>query len=523
MRSRILVVLAVVLAACSDPNDPTASLTAPMWAGARRVPPLPAEALSCLQRTRDAVLALGASNVLASTESEMLVHRLDVVESQIEKNHARPAQNVADAFNFEVQKLVEAGELTADQASSITLGFECLMPVAITAGETHTCVLLSDNSVWCWGGNESGQLGAGTTTSSPIPLRIASLAAKSIDAGGGNTCAVATTGEPWCWGKNEWGQLGNNSTDAASLPTPVSWPVSDAVAQINVGWAMACARIDSGDTWCWGRNAEGGVGTPSTLDRCGFDFCAKTPANISTAHTFSDVDAGILGACALDAAGAAYCWGARGFGSVGDGAANRFTPCFIAGSRRSSCAAEPMPVAGGFTFKSIAMGSQYVCGIRTDGPTMCWGANDGGMLGLGSLDPFNVYEPTLVTGGLSFTSLAAVDGGSLMAHVCALDVAGAAYCWGYNDNGQLGAANNACALNGVESPCATTPMAVTGGLTFKAITVGRAHSCGITTDNQVMCWGGNAAGQLGDGTLAAHSAPAAVKAMWSDDVALQGM
>jgi len=519
MRSRILVVLAVVVTACAQEHDPTALMAPAVPIGAKRLPALPAEALSCLQRTRDAVLALAASNVLESTQSNMLVNRLDVVESQIEKFHSRPAQNVEDAFNAEVQRLADAGQLTADQASSITLAFECLMPVAISAGETHTCVLLSDNTVWCWGNNDWGQLGTGTTTSSPIPVKVA-LSAKSIDLGGTTTCAVATTGEPWCWGRNEWGQLGNGSTVAANLPTLVSWPVSDAVAQINVGWGMACARNDSGNTWCWGRNAEGGVGSPNTTDRCGFDFCSRTPINISGERTFSDVDAGILGACALDAAGAAYCWGSRGFGSVGDGQTNRFLPCFIMGSRRSSCAAEPTAVAGSYTFTSIEMGAQYVCGIRTDGPTMCWGANDGGMLGQDALVPFNAYEPVEVTGGLSFTSLAAVDGGSLLAHVCALDANGAAYCWGYNDNGQLGAENHNCSFNGNESPCATTPMAVTGGLTFKALAVGKVHSCGITTDNRVMCWGGNLAGQLGDGTVTPHSSPEEVRAMWTDDVAL---
>ena len=519
MRSRILVVLAVVLAGCAEPHD-TGMLTAPSGrVGVKRMAPLPAEALTCLERTREAVLALEASSVLASTESNMLTNRLNVVTMQIERTHARPAQNVADAYNLEVQKMVDDGRLTADQASGITLAFECLMPVAISAGETHTCVLLSDNSVWCWGGNEWGQLGTGTTTSSPIPLRLDAIAAKSIDAGGMNTCAVATTGEPWCWGRNEWGQLGIGSTVAASTPTPVTWPVSDAVAQISVGSSLACARADSGETWCWGQNGNGNVGTPNTTDFCGFDFCAKTPVRISTARTYSDVDAGILGACALDMSGAAYCWGSRRFGSVGDG--DGFAACVISGVTRTRCASEPMAVAGGYTFTSIEMGAQYVCGIRTDGPTMCWGANDGGMLGQGALEPFNVYQPQLVTGGQSFTSLAAVDGNRLLAHVCALDAAGAAYCWGYNDNGQLGAANYACTFRGVESPCATAPVAVTGGLTFKAITVGRVHSCGITTDNRVMCWGGNTAGQLGDGTVAPHSTPSEVLAMWSDDVALE--
>jgi alpha-tubulin suppressor-like RCC1 family protein len=512
----------VVLAACSETNDSTVFSTSPNMSGARPLPALPAEALSCLQRTRDAVAALAASNVLESTKSNMLLNRLDVVAWQIEKNHARPAQNVADAFNFEVQKLADAGDLTADQASSITLAFECLMPVAITAGETHTCVLMSDNSVWCWGSNESGQLGTGTTESSPLPVRVA-LKAKSIDAGGGNTCAVAMTGEPWCWGKNEWGQLGIGSTDVSLSPARVSWPVSDAVAQINVGWGLACARTASGQTWCWGENGNGEVGTLSMPVKCGFDYCSMTPMLRSESRMFSDVDAGILGACALDGTGAAYCWGSRRFGSVGD--ADAFSSCEVVNGElgiatRTRCASQPMPVAGGYTFTSIEMGAQYVCGIRTDGPTMCWGSNDYGMLGIGGLSPNNVYEPMLVTGGLNFTSLAAVDGSSFMAHVCALDTAGAAYCWGNNDNGQLAAANSGCASNGVESPCATTPMAVSGGLTFKAITVGRVHSCGITTDNRVMCWGGNAVGQLGDGTTASHSVPSEVKAMWSDDVAL---
>src|SRR5262245_17308818 len=105
--------------------------------------------------------------ILTEQEVNMLFNRIDVVIRQVERDHQRPASNVADSYNYEIDKLVEWGWITVEQSLSIRMSFECIAPVSITAGESHTCVLLSDNSVWCWGSNVNGQLGNGSAGSSP--------------------------------------------------------------------------------------------------------------------------------------------------------------------------------------------------------------------------------------------------------------------------------------------------------------------------------------------------------------------
>ncbi|HEU4993433.1 MAG TPA: hypothetical protein VFT29_01365 [Gemmatimonadaceae bacterium] len=514
MRSRIITLLAIVLTtACGELNDPASITGVDGLSGVKTTKPLPAMTMSCLQQTRAAVMTLLFDGVLTEAEVNPLLNRLDVVIRQVERDHERPASNVADSYNYEVQKYVESGRLTAEQASTIMMSFECIAPVAIAAGESHNCVLLSDNSVWCWGSNSNGQLGIGSTSNSSVPVRVAGLSAQKLEAGGFNTC-VLTSGQPWCWGRNEWGQLGNGSMAANSTtPIAVSWPISDAVEQLSVGWALACARVANGETYCWGQNSSGGVGSPATTDMCSGQFCARTPVRISTTRTYTDVDVGIQGGCAIGSDGLAYCWGSRSFGALGDGV--QVARCTIAGVLRSQCASEPTLVAGDNHFKKIQFGAQYVCAIRADDQAMCWGSNDGGELGVGSLQPGNAFSPLSVVGEQTFASLSAVDGIELTAHVCGLNAAGDALCWGWNKDGQLGAANKDCAFNGVASPCATSPQAVSG-LKFKQVAVGRGHSCGITADNRVLCWGANAMGQLGDGSTSPHGAPAPVVASWSD-------
>jgi alpha-tubulin suppressor-like RCC1 family protein len=521
MRSRIVVALVLTLvAACTNllPDDNSKLTTAPLTAdGAKQQQPLPVGAISCVQMTLNGVNALQNSGVLTEQEATPLLNRLNVVLAQIYKDHSLPASNVADAYNDAVERLRVSGRLTDAQAAGITLKWECLVPVSISSGETHSCVLLSDNTVWCWGSNESGQLGDGTNTNSPVPVRVGGLTASLLDAGGANTCAVSVNGAAYCWGRNDWGQLGDGTTTWSTTPVAVAWPVSDAVAQVSVGSALACGRVASGKTYCWGQNFTGGIGSPATSFRCGgVDYCATSPVRITTVLTFSTVDVGIQGGCGLDADGAAYCWGARRWGATGDG--DRSSACIVGGFSKSRCASQPVPVMGGYRFRSIEFGVQYVCGIRTDGPTMCWGSNDGGQLGIGTLTTFLADRPGAVVGDPGFTSLSAEDGNRLLAHVCGVDAGGAAYCWGWNDNGQLGAANQNCTFNGVSSPCATNPVAVTGGYQFKQVSVGRIHSCGITTDNKIVCWGGNSVGQLGDGTTTPHTTPSAILTPWTDAV-----
>src|SRR5262245_43967966 len=220
MRSRIITLLAIALTtACSEYSDTSQISGLDGLSEVRKTTPIPAMAMSCLGNTRAAVMQMFYDGTLTEPEVNPLLNRIDNVIRQIEKDHQRPASNVADSYNLEVQKYVESGRLTAEQAATIMMSFECIAPVAIAAGEAHNCVLLSDKSVWCWGSNSNGQLGIGSTSNSSVPVHVADVFASQIDAGGFNTCVVTPEGLPWCWGRNEWGQLGNASITTSTTPT----------------------------------------------------------------------------------------------------------------------------------------------------------------------------------------------------------------------------------------------------------------------------------------------------------------
>ena len=192
------------------------------------------------------------------------------------------------------------------------------------------------------------------------------------------------------------------------------------------------------------------------------------------------VKAGDSHSCAIDANGAAFCWGLGSSGQLGNGfLINRLTP---------------FPVAGGHLFTAIAAAETHSCGVTTTGQAYCWGLNNVGQLGDGTTVGQSI--PTLVAGGLSFTSIVA---GAF--HTCALTASGEAYCWGFSMNGALG--NGTTAVR-------TIPTLVSGGHTFTALTAGRSHTCGITSGGATYCWGLNASGQLGDGTTSNKFIPSLV-------------
>jgi alpha-tubulin suppressor-like RCC1 family protein len=160
-----------------------------------------------------------------------------------------------------------------------------------------------------------------------------------------------------------------------------------------------------------------------------------------------------------------------------------------------------MKTAGNFRFVQISVGGIYTCGVTTTGVTECWGDNVVGQLGDGTLHDRAV--PTPVAGG-AFVAVFAGQPTDGADHTCALDASGAASCWGANELGQLGATGpNGCG----SAPCSTTPVAVTGGVTFTTLALGNSHTCGMVADGHVVCWGNNAQGQLGDGTTTSSTAP----------------
>ena len=195
----------------------------------------------------------------------------------------------------------------------------------------------------------------------------------------------------------------------------------------------------------------------------------------ASALAFYQVSAGWNHSCGVTTDNRAYCWGATTQGALGDG-----EPDF-------PTVPQPTPVAvlGGIQFHQLSAGSFVTCGVTPDFRAYCWGDNERGEVGDGSLT--NRLVPVAVAGGLRFRQIE-----TNFSHTCGVSYPdNRAYCWGWNANGELG---DGSLTN------RSKPVAVLGALRFRAVSAGYYHTCGVTTDNRVFCWGLNSSGQLGDST-----------------------
>jgi alpha-tubulin suppressor-like RCC1 family protein len=306
----------------------------------------------------------------------------------------------------------------------------------LAGGSAHTCGLTIDGAAWCWGNNSRGQLGDGSFTERAAPVAVASeLKFASIDAGPEHTCALTSTGSAWCWGMNDRGQLGDSTTINRSIPVPVTGGRTfRAITAAGTFWGHTCALTENDEAYCWGYNGIGQLGR-GTFD----NVPHPTPGPVSGGLTFASLATGLGDqVCGITGAGAAYCWGHNGRGALGDGSTIR--------------SLLPVAVTGGLVFSRLVTGGWgeggHTCGLTISGAAWCWGDNEAGAVGDGSM--IDRRAPTAVAGGLSFTS---IDAG--LRHTCARTTAGTVYCWGSGRTGQLGA--NSISSSG-------TPVKVVGQL-----------------------------------------------------------
>ncbi len=249
------------------------------------------------------------------------------------------------------------------------------------------------------------------------------------------------------------------------------------------GYGHTCGLVSGGTAYCWGDNANGQLGDGTTGQQL-------APVAVSGGRTFTAVVAGWSHTCGLATGGTAYCWGWNALGQLGDG---------TSGTSRTA----PVDVSGGRTFTALVAGHGHTCGLATGGTAYCWGYNQYGQLGDGTLG--SVLFPVAVSGGRTFTALVAGYG-----HTCGLVSGGTAYCWGSNAQGQLGDGTSGSYI-GDSSHDRTAPVAVSGGRTFTALVAGHGHTCGLVSGGTAYCWGDNSYGQLGDGTVGTNRlAPVAV-------------
>lgn len=382
-------------------------------------------------------------------------------------------------------------------------------------------MIVSGGHVACWGANESGQLGNGTTTRSATPVEVIGVSgARDVSVGEADVCVVLSNGHVECWGSNWDGALGNGTSGYFSkVPVEVKG-IGDAV-QVAVGYKHACAVLSSGKVFCWGSEVIEAIDSPhySPVEVPGIS--SATQAVVGHGHS-----------CALLSSGRVDCWEEDFYGELGDG-------------RTHTASETPVEVHGVTSARQIAAGRQHTCALLSTGQVVCWGDNNEGQLGNGTkvissvpIEVSNIEDASqLAAGGndtCALTSRGGVDcwgdnsfgqfaDGSIRssdtpveaAHLtgvaqmalagafsCALVANGSAECWGDNEFSQLG--------DGVNGGDRDAPVAVYGLAGFAQVAVGWPHACAVLTSGQLDCWGENVLGGIGDGTTEPKEAPVEV-------------
>ncbi|MFA5127372.1 MAG: hypothetical protein WC457_00010 [Patescibacteria group bacterium] len=329
-------------------------------------------------------------------------------------------------------------------------------PVQVASGIYHTCAILESDGVTglkCWGKNEVGQLGYGDTdsvsytTPSAVPfVDMGGVTPTQVTTTYVNTCVLSGDGSVKCWGANGRGQLGqgipddisdthddnygDNSDETPGALNPID--LGGTAVQIDGGMYFICALLDSGDVVCWGDNGYGQLGKGNT-DSIGDD---ETPADVGPINlggTATQISVGGVEACALMSDGSVKCWGANGYGQLGQGNTDNVGD--------DETPADVGPINLGSTATQISVGGLHACAILDGGNLKCWGWGELGSLGYGNQDNIGDVESL---GSLGFVDLGgvAVDevacGGR---HTCALRTDGKAFCFGQAGFGALGYGN----------------------------------------------------------------------------------
>jgi alpha-tubulin suppressor-like RCC1 family protein len=236
---------------------------------------------------------------------------------------------------------------------------------------------------------------------------------------------------------------------------------------VKAGQYNGCGLLPGGEAFCWGLNQFGEVGDGTIEQR-------NKPVSLFGDARFAQIASGFYFNCGLTPGGLALCWGDNRFGDLGDGTQTPHST--------------PTPVATDLRFKSISAGGYTACALTHAGDAYCWGNNDVGELGDGSRSVRNGL--VAVASDLRFTDVSVGE-----SHACGIAREGSVYCWGNNGNGQVG--DGSVSADGANPRL--SPTRVIGDLHFVAVSAGGYHTCGLTGDGSIYCWGFDGHGELGDG------------------------
>ena len=491
--------------------------------------------------------------------------------------------------------------------------------VAVVAGQEHTCVILDNGDLKCWGRNGNGQLGYGNWVSTNAPSSTAinlgtGRTAVAVVAGFYHTCAILDNGDMKCWGRDNNGALGDgvgNTDINTPSSTAIDLGTGRTAVALSAGWDHTCAILDNGSLKCWGSDASGQLGNGAATSGIWLAAPSTTPIDLGTGRTAVMVSADNSATCAVLDNGDLKCWGYDAYGQLGDGGSNtnQISPVSVSGNNTwdsstglssgsgggmtnvagatcnispslptglsidsNTCTISGTPtvetsnttytvtaVMSGVTYQTsvwltssyleltpsvegadlyldtpmtditfhynastasgsgsgsgtgsstssafayvnnkVSGGQKFTCAIVDNGDLKCWGADgagqlgDGGTIGVGVNTDTNAPSSTAIDLGTGRTAVA-VSAGSY--HACAILDNGELKCWGDDWKGQLGDGGSNLAISAPSS----TAIDLGTGRTAIAVDAGGRHTCAILDNGDMICWGWDSKGQLGDG------------------------
>ncbi len=332
---------------------------------------------------------------------------------------------------------------------------------SISLDTSQSAAVTENGDLYCWGYNNDGQVGNGTTKFQTTPVKVLGNV-KSISLRYLCSAAVTENGDLYCWGNNDHGRVGNGTTEVQLTPVKVLGNVKS----ISLRDYHSAAVTENGDLYCWGDNYHGQVGNGTTK------YYQPTPVKVL--GNVKSISLSDYHSAAVTENGDLYCWGENEYGQVGNGTTTN----------------QPTPVKVLGNVKSVSVCGSSNAAVTENGDLYCWGGNYSGQVGNGTTTnqttPIKVLENVKSVSVDGLPNAAVTEDGDL-------------YCWGWNTDGQVG--------NGTTKD-QPTPVKVLGNV--KSISLGVWHDAAVTEDGNLYCWGRNTDGQVGNGTTEDQHTPVKV-------------
>ncbi len=354
------------------------------------------------------------------------------------------------------------------------IGSEICVPAfkSVSTGKDHVCAIDYYDDLYCWGSNFNAQLGngeSGTGKEKKIPFKVKSVSTTwtKVSSGEAHTCGIDQGSDLYCWGYNYFGQLGNNESGEGKQEIEPVLVYASADGSFSTGRNHSCS-IKSEDLYCWGQNSSGQLGSGN------YDNINQ-PFNIASTINWEMISAGDSHTCGITTDNDLYCWGMNASGQIGDGTINMKNVPEHIGTEK---------------WNYVSAGFDHTCGIQVGGTLFCWGGNSEGQLGDNETN--NNSNIPVGVDSIMVTSWKMVSAGNM--HTCGISSEDKLYCWGKNNYGQLG--------NGTIEPQNYPGELMGNG--WADVSAGDGFTCAVKITGAMYCWGLNEFGQLGIGAITGY-------------------